>query len=30
MERVVEFCKEYRVRFSLQIHKVIWGNKVAV
>lgn len=27
---VVEFCKEMHVRFSLQIHKVIWGNKVGV
>lgn len=30
MQRVVEFCLTYRVRFSLQWHKVIWGNKKGV
>ncbi len=30
LEEVVEFCKELNVRFSLQIHKVIWGNKLGV
>jgi len=25
MDRVVEFCKEHHVRFSLQLHKIIWG-----
>lgn len=27
MEEVVEFCKELRVSFSLQVHKVCFGNK---
>jgi len=27
---VAEFCKEMRVRYSLQLHKVIWGNKKGV
>jgi len=30
LQRVVEFCKEMDVRFSLQLHKVIWGNKQGV
>lgn len=30
LQEVVEFCKEMRVRFSLQWHKVIWGNKIGV
>lgn len=30
LQEVVEFCKELRVRFSLQIHKVVWGNKRGV
>jgi len=27
---VAEFCKVNRVRYSLQIHKVIWGNRIGV
>jgi len=30
LQRVAEFCKEHRVRFSLQWHKVVWGNKKGV
>lgn len=30
LNEVVEFCKEMRVRYSLQLHKVIWGNKKGV
>lgn len=30
METVVQFCKDVNVRYSLQIHKVIWGNKKGV
>lgn len=30
LQRVAEFCKEQNVRYSLQIHKVIWGNKRGV
>lgn len=30
MQEVVEFCKELKVRFSLQIHKVVWGNRRGV
>ncbi len=28
--RVIEFCKEYGYRFSLQMHKQLWGNKRGV
>ena len=27
---VAEFCKELKVRYNLQIHRVIWGNKKGV
>lgn len=30
LQEVAEFCKEMRVRYSLQIQKVIWGNKRGV
>jgi len=30
MQEVAEFCKAKKVRFSLQIHKVIWGNRKGV
>lgn len=30
LQRVVDFCKTMRVRYSLQWHKVIWGNKRGV
>jgi len=30
MQEVVEFCKELKVRFSLQVHKVVYGNKKGV
>jgi len=30
MEEVVEFCKEMRVRFSLQWHKVVYGSRRGV
>lgn len=30
LEEVAEFCKEYRVRLSLQLHKIIWGNRKGV
>jgi len=30
LQEVAEFCKEMRVRYSLQIHKIIWGNKKGV
>jgi len=30
LQEVVEFCKELKVRFSLQIHKVVYGNKKGV
>lgn len=30
LEATVELCKELNVRFSLQIHKIIWGNKKGV
>lgn len=30
LQEVVEFCKENRVGFSLQIQKIIWGNKKGV
>jgi len=30
MREVVEFCKTHHVRFSLQLHKVLYGSKVGV
>jgi 7-carboxy-7-deazaguanine synthase len=27
---VVDFCKRYNLRFSLQLHKILWGNKKGV
>jgi len=30
LNEVVEFCKDMKVRYSLQLHKVIWGNKKGV
>jgi len=30
LQEVAEFCKREKVRFSLQIQKVIWGNKRGV
>lgn len=30
LQRVAEFCKDVNARYSLQIHKVIWGNKKGV
>jgi 7-carboxy-7-deazaguanine synthase len=30
LKDVAEFCKEHRVRMSLQLHKIIWGNKRGV
>lgn len=30
MKEVVRFCKELKVRFSLQVHRCIWGNKRGV
>jgi len=30
MQKIVEFCKEHKVRFSLQWHKIIWGDKRGV
>ena len=30
LQEVAEFCKENGVRFSLQWHKVVWGNKRGV
>ena len=30
LEEVAEFCKELRVRLSLQQHKLIWGNRKGV
>lgn len=30
LQEVAEFCKEMRVRYSLQIHKVLYGNKRGV
>jgi len=30
LQRCVEFAKEHRARFSLQLHKVIWGNRKGV
>ena len=30
MQEVVEFAKDNYLRYSLQIHKIIWGNKIGV
>jgi len=30
LQECAEFCKKQNVRFSLQIHKLIWGNKKGV
>lgn len=30
LKEVAEFCKEMRVRYSLQLHKAIWGSKRGV
>lgn len=30
LQEVVEFCEELKIRFSLQVHKVVWGNKKGV
>jgi 7-carboxy-7-deazaguanine synthase len=30
LQEVAEFCKEEKVRLSLQLHKIIWGNKKGV
>ncbi len=30
LQTVAEFCLEHRVRFSLQWHKIVWGNKRGV
>lgn len=30
LQEVAEFCKGERVRLSLQLHKIIWGNKKGV
>lgn len=30
LQKCAEFCKEHKVRFSLQWHKVIWGNRRGV
>jgi len=30
LQKVAEFCKEERVRFSLQWHKIVWGDKKGV
>ena len=30
LQEVAEFCKEMRVRYSLQLHKIIWGDKKGV
>jgi len=30
LQEVAEFCKEMRVRYSLQIHKILWGNRKGV
>lgn len=30
LQEVAEFCKEQNVRMSLQLHKVIWGDKKGV
>ena len=30
LQEVAELCKEMRVRMSLQLHRIIWGNKKGV
>jgi len=30
LQECAEFCKEQNVRLSLQIHRIVWGNKRAV
>lgn len=30
LQEVAQFCVDERMRFSLQVHKVIWGNKKGV
>lgn len=30
LQRVTEFCKEVNARFSLQIHRIVWGSKRGV
>jgi len=30
LQEVAEFCKDLRIRMSLQTHKIIWGNKRGV
>lgn len=30
LQEVAEFCKENKVHLSLQLHKIIWGNKKGV
>lgn len=30
LQRCVEFAKEHRARFSLQWHKIVWGNRKGV
>jgi len=30
LQRVAEFCKEQNVRMSLQLHRIIWGNRRGV
>ena len=30
LQIVAEFCKEHRVKFSLQLHKVVWGERKGV
>jgi 7-carboxy-7-deazaguanine synthase len=30
LQRVAQFCIEHRVRYSLQLQKVLWGNKKGV
>jgi len=30
LEEVADFCKELSVRYSLQLHKLVWGNKTGV
>jgi len=30
LQEVAEFCKDTKVNFSLQLHKLIWGNKRGV
>ncbi len=30
LQEIAEFCKEHRVRLSIQLHKIVWGNKKGV